>query len=287
MMMRMIYRFLLLLGILSIPIFCPGQENAAGPTLRPSDEYIIGAKDIINIGVYGEQELSGDYTVHEDGTIQFPLIKTVKIAGLSAAQAAEKIEKLLDKDYFNNVQLTLTVKEFRSFDVNVLGEVKNPGKKYFHGAMSLLDVLSDAGGLTIQAGDTITLQRQIREGSVEKTTTFQVNLDELIAGTSTFGQFKILPGDTITVNAKSFFYIQGEVAHPGQFEISRDLTILKAIALAGGLARYANEKDVEVHRVLKGQKQVIKVNLRQVKNGKAEDIFLLPSDTIIVNKRTF
>ena len=285
--MRIPYRLLILIGILSVPAFSPGQENTPGSELKPSDEYMIGAKDIIGISVYGEQELSGEYTVREDGTIQFPLIKTVKIAGLSAAQAQDKIEKLLLKDYFNYIQLTLTVKEFRSFDVNVLWEIKNPGKMFFHSAMSLLDVLSEAGGLTNQAGDTITLQRQTKNSLVEKTTVYQVNVDELISGTSPFSQLKILSGDTITVNPKSFFYIQGEVSHPGQYEIVKDLTILKAVALAGGLARYAKENDVEVHRVLKGEKQIIKVNLHNVKKRKAEDIFLLPSDTIIVNKRTF
>ena len=265
----------------------PAQGGKGTLTIGPAEEYLIGPKDIVGIAVYGEPELSGDYTVDEEGIIRFPLLKSVKIGGFSAQAAADRIEKLLEKDFFVDAQVTLVLKEFRSYPVNLLGEVKNPGKKYLKGQITLLDLLSDAGGLTNEAGDYITLQRQSKDGLIDKTDVYQIKVDELTAGTSPYSQFKILPGDTLTVNPKAYFYIQGAVERPGKYEIVKDLTVLKAIALAGGFAKFANEKNVELHREATGAKQIIKVNIHAVKKQKAEDIYLLPSDTIIVNKRIF
>lgn len=277
----------LVVMVLCLSGFLPAQGAEGVLTIGSAEEYLIGPKDIVFIAVYGEPELSGDYTVDEDGIIRFPLLKSVKIGELSAQAAADRIEKLLEKDFFVDAQVTLLIKEFRSYAVNLLGEVNSPGKKYLKGQMTLLDLLSETGGLTNEAGDYITLQRQSKDGPIDKTDVYQIKVNELTAGISPYAQFKILPGDTLTVNPKAYFYIQGAVERPGKYEIVKDLTILKAIALAGGFAKFANEKDVELHREATGEKQIIKVNMAAVRKQKAEDIFLLPSDTIIVNKRIF
>jgi polysaccharide export outer membrane protein len=285
-MQRTLISGLLLWGVLLMQGPLIAQTGSETPSIGPSEEYLIGPKDIVTVSVYGEPTLSGDYEVSESGIIRFPLLKEVRIGGMGRQAAAEKIEKLLEKDYFVDVQLSLGIKEFRSYSVNVMGEIKSPGKKYLKSQMTLLDVLSDAGGLTAEAGEYITLQRMERDGPIEKTAVYQIKVDELATG-SPYAQFRILPGDIVTINPKMYFYIQGEVAKPGKYEIGKDLTILKAIALAGGLAKFANEKDVELHRESSGDKQIIKLNIKDIRKQKAEDIFLLPSDTIIVNKRIF
>jgi len=278
----------LLLGLLSLaittalPAGSPGEGEAV--SIGPGDGYVLGPRDIVTITVYGEPQLSGDYEIGDTGSIRFPLINSFAAAGLSPQAAAEKLERLLEKDYFVDAQLTLTVKEFRSYAVNVIGEVKQPGRKFLNGPLTILEVITEAGGLTPEAGDIITLQRP---ESMGKTGVYTIKVDDLIAGTSTRMQMRVLPGDTLTITPKSYFYIQGEVAKPGKYEIAPDTTLLKAIALAGGFGKFANEKNIELHREAGREKEILKINYQAIKSQKAEDILLLPSDTLIINKRIF
>lgn len=278
----------LLMGLLSLaisttlPAGSPGEGEAL--SIGPGNGYVLGPRDIVTITVYGEPQLSGDYEVGENGSLRFPLIDSIAVGGLSPQAAAEKLERMLEKDYFVDAQLTLTVKEFRSYAVNILGEVKQPGRKFLKGPLTLLEVITEAGGLTPEAGDIITLQRP---ESMGKTGVYTIKVEDLIAGTSSRMQMRVLPGDTLTITPKNYFYIQGEVAKPGKYEITPDTTLLKAIALAGGFGKFANVKDIELHRETGREKEILKINYRDIKNQKADDISLLPSDTIIINKRIF
>jgi len=277
-----------MLGLLSLaitaalPAGSPGEGEAL--SIGPGDGYVLGPRDVVSITVYGEPQLSGDYDIGETGSIRFPLIDAIVIGGLSPQAAAEKIERMLEKDYFVDAQLSLTVKEFRSYAVSVIGEVKQPGRKFLKGPLTVLEVITEAGGLTQEAGDIITLQRPETLG---KTGVYTIKVEDLIAGTSSRMQMRVLPGDTLTITPKSYFYIQGEVAKPGKYEITPDTTLLKAIALAGGFGKFANVKDIELHREAGRDKEILKINYRDIKSQKAEDVTLLPSDTIIINKRIF
>ncbi len=252
--------------------------------IKEANVYYLGPKDIINIVVFGEPQLSGDYEVNNEGKIRFPLLGDVAVSKLTPQEAAEKIEKLLEKDYFVDAQVSLTVKEYKSFWVNVIGEVKNPGKKFLKSQATILDVIADCSGFSSEAGDSITLKRPISD---KESNILQLTLKDLTEPESPHFNYKVMPGDTIIVHQKPYFYIQGEVQKPGKYELTKDLTLLQAIALAGGPAKFANEKDVEIYRVEGDQTFVIKKNLKDIKKKEEEDISIKPMDTIIVNKRTF
>lgn len=277
------FLFVILASLLG---FC--QEN-----LLPKEEtlyfkdanlYLLGPKDIINVVVFGEPQLSGDYEINDEGKIRFPLLGDVIVSNLTAQQAAEKIEKLLEKDYFVDAQVTVTVKEYKSYWVNVIGEVKNPGRKYLKSRATILDAISECGGFSQDAGDLITLKRPVDENSnyVRKLT-----LKDLTSPDSPYFNLKVESGDTIIVHAKPYFYIQGEVSKPGKYELVKDLTLLQAIALAGGTGKFANEKNVEIYRTEGNEVKIIRKNLKEIKKKEEEDIIIQPMDTIIVNKRTF
>lgn len=282
MLLRLVLGLLSLAITAALPAGSPGEGEAL--SIGPGNGYVLGPRDIITVTVYGEPQLSGDYEIGEDGSVRFPLINAVVVGGLAPQAAAEKLERLLEKDYFVDAQLSLTVKEFRSYAVNVIGEVKQPGRKFLKGPLTVLEVITEAGGLTTEAGDVITLQRP---ESMGKTGVYTIKVEDLIAGTSTRMQMRVLPGDSLTINPKSYFYIQGEVAKPGKYEIAPDTTLLKAIALAGGFGKFANEKDIELHRETGRDKEILKINYRAIKSQKEEDILLLPSDTLIINRRIF
>lgn len=252
--------------------------------LRDANLYLLGPKDVVTIIVFGEPQLSGDYEINDEGKVRFPLLGDVSISNLTTQQAAEKIEKLLEKDYFVDAQVTLNVKEYRSLWVNVIGEVKNTGRKYLRSQATVLDVISECGGLSSEAGDSITLKRPVGKDS---NLVVQLNLKDLTDPNSPNFNYKVQSGDTIIVHPKPYFYIQGEVAKPGKYELSKDLTLLQAIALAGGVGKFANEKNIEIYRTEGSETKIIRKNLKDIKKNEEEDITIYPMDTIIVNKRTF
>lgn len=252
--------------------------------LKEANLYLLGPKDIVNISVFGEPQLSGDYEINDEGKIKFPLLGEVAISRLTAQQAADKIEKLLEKDYFVDAQVTVIVKEYKSLWVNVIGEVKNTGRKYLKSQATVLDVISECGGLSPEAGDSITLKRPVGKDS---NLVVQLNLKDLTDPNSPNFNYKVEPGDTIIVHPKPYFYIQGEVAKPGKYELAKDLTLLQAIALAGGVGKFANEKNIEIYRTEGSETKIIRKNLKEIKKNAEEDIVIYPMDTIIVNKRTF
>mgnify|MGYP005848004185 CR=1 FL=1 len=251
---------------------------------KEANVYYLGPKDIVSINVYGEPQLSGDYELNEEGKIKFPLLGYVKIAGLTIQQAGEKIENLLEKEYFVDAQVSLIVKEYKSFWINVIGEVKNTGKKYLKSKATILDVISECGGLSQEAGDQITLKRPMGKDS---SLVVQLNLKDLTNPDSPNFNYKVETGDTIIVHPKPYFYIQGEVEKPGKYELVKDLTLLQAIALAGGTGKFANEKNIEIYRTEGSETKIIRKNLKEIKKNEEEDIAIFPMDTIIVNKRTF
>lgn len=251
---------------------------------KEANVYNLGPKDIVSINVYGEPQLSGDYELNEEGKIKFPLLGYINIAGLTIQQAAEKIENLLEKEYFVDAQVSLIVKEYKSFWINVIGEVKNTGKKYLKSKATILDVISECGGLSQEAGDQITLKRPVGKDS---SLVVQLNLKDLTDPNSPNFNYNVETGDTIIIHPKPYFYIQGEVEKPGKYELVKDLTLLQAIALAGGTGKFANEKNIEIYRTEGSETKIIKKNLKEIKKNEEEDIAILPMDTIIVNKRTF
>lgn len=266
-------------------LFCQDKFSSKGDYfLKEASFYALGVGDIISITVFGEPELSGDYELNEKGEIKFPLLNEVLLLGLTIQEASKKIEDLLKVSYFQNPQVSITVKEYKSYWVNVIGEVKITGKKYLKQRSTVLDVISECGGMTQEAGDRITVQRKKND---KESNIIQLTLKDLTEPKSDYYNFKVESGDTIIVHQKPYFYIQGEVVHPGKYELVDNLTLLQAIALAGGTGKFANEKNIEIYRTEGNETKIIKKNLKEIKKNEEEDLIIFPQDTIIVNKRTF
>lgn len=277
--------FLIISGFTSL-IFSQGVKKEDS-YIREANLYLLGPKDVINVIIYGEPQLSGDYELNEEGKIKFPILGNVELKGLTIQQAAEKIEKLLEKDYFVDAQVSVYVKEYKSFWVNVIGEVKSTGRKYLKSKATVLDVISECGGLTQEAGEDITIQRPLVEEGNGVTKIYKFTIKDLTDPNSNFFNFQVRTGDTIVVHSKPYFYIQGEVQKPGKYELVKDLTLLQAIAIAGGVGKFANEKNIEIYRTEGSETKVIRKNLKEIRKNEEEDILIMPMDTIIVNKRTF
>ncbi len=114
---------------------------------------------MLGIKVFGEDNLSNNYTVDSDGSITFPLLGRIQVAGKTTREIEEHITKLLDADFLRKPQVSVEIATYRSRSIFVLGEVRNPGRYTINGPQTLLEVIAHAGSTTATASDTIIVQR--------------------------------------------------------------------------------------------------------------------------------
>lgn len=226
--------------------------SAAG--LSYSADYLIGPGDVIEISVYDNDDLKTRVRVGDDGSIIMPLLGQVKVDEMTIPQVSGKITALLADGYLINPQVNVFVTEFRSQKVVVLGRVKQPGLIELSGSISLLELISKAGGLEIDAGDTATIKRQ-ENG---KDTIIAIDLLSLIEGGDLSQNLPVRDGDTVVISKAGMCYVTGEVEQPGSYPCGEGATVLKLIALANGFTGKASKSSVRIVRVVNDKKTVLK-----------------------------
>ncbi len=215
-------------------------------------EYILGEGDLLRITVYDHPDMTTEARIGGDGTITMPLIGVVKVDSLTITDAEKYISHLLADGFIIKPHVAIFVSEYRSRRVTVLGEVGRPGIVILRGDKTLLEVISDAGGLTPNAGDFIHIQRKkIRQDGSKKEQeeiTVQVDTKKLMEEGSSSINIFVQDGDSIFIPRAAFVFIYGEIKNPGAFKISKSLTVLKAITLAGGFTPKASERRTKILR---------------------------------------
>ncbi len=248
-------------------------------------EYVIGAADVLYISVLDHKELDSVVTVSPDGKITFPLIGDIRASGLTAAELAGKITKELEKTV-KNPSVTVALREINSYRIYFLGKLNKPGVHYNKSEITLLQALSLAGGTT--EGADLSLAYVVR--GEEK---LSLDFIKLLRGGDIGQNILLMPEDTIVIpdNPKNVVYVMGEVKQPGVYYLSkeRELSVLKAIALAGGFTNYAAPSRVTVIREGSEKKFTIRVDVNDlIKSPEtSKDIILHPGDTIIVPQSFF
>ena len=260
---------------------------AAAPSAAP--DYQVGPGDVLEVVVFGNDDLSRSPTVQTSGTISLPLLGDVPVSGLTLAEVQRKLTTLLARDYLVNPQVEVKVKEYQSQFVTVLGEVNSPGRKPLRGRTRLVDALVEAGGFTPRASGEIVVTRS--EGAFEGgSNTLRLRLQ----GGSPTPQDRVnleIPlrhSDVVTASPKYYVTVEGEVVRPGRYVLENDLTVSGAISTAGGLTRFGSS-DVKLRRVdpQTGATRILEVSLKAVRSGKQPDLALLPNDVISVSRRFF
>jgi polysaccharide export outer membrane protein len=167
----------------------------AAPGLNLPPEYTIGADDVLSIVFWRDKELTADVTVRPDGKVSLPLLNDVQASGLTPAQLKDRIVEE-SKKYVEDPNVTVVVKEIRSRKVYITGEVRKPGPYALTGAMTVLQMISIAGGLADYARpDKISIVR-VENG---KPASFKFNYKEVIDGKKLHQNIELKPGDTIIV----------------------------------------------------------------------------------------
>ncbi|MCW5210399.1 SLBB domain-containing protein, partial [Desulfobulbus sp. N3] len=170
--------------------------------------------------------------------------------------------------------MTIFIEQFKSKKVVVLGPVHNPGLVELNGPITLLELLSQVGGLKDNAGQIATIKRQ-ENGAQKK---IAIDLDRLIKNGDIQQNIQIQGGDTVSIAEGAVCFVTGEVNQPGEYPCSRNATILKVISLAGSFTEKALESGIKINRTVNGVKRVVQ-NVDQ-------DTIVQPDDVIIVPERT-
>lgn len=262
--------------------------DAAEASAAGGGDYEVGPGDVLAIDVFGNEDLSRVPTVQTNGSIAFPLLGEVQVAGLTVGEVQRKIRNLLAKDYLVDPQVEVKVKEYQSQFVSVVGEVNSPGRKPIRGRMRLVDALLEAGGFRATSSGEVLITRT--DGAFDDG---KKSIGVRISGSATLQdqinlELALRNGDIITALPKSFVTVDGEVNRPGRYAIEADLTVTGAVSLAGGLTRFGSS-DVKVRRTdpVDGKVSIIEVDIKDVRNGKKPDVPLLPNDVVSIARRVF
>jgi len=242
--------------------------------------YPIGTGDKLLIEVYGVEDINKEVVVDPQGYITLPLIERVSVKEM----ALNDIQKLLEErysEYIQDPQINIELKEYGSRSVNVLGEVASPRRIALKKALRLLDAISEAGGFTFKSGD-IEVQRRDSTGALQK---IRISKDSLLSAGEGKENIFVFDQDTINVLPVASVYVSGQVKSPQSIQYTNDLTLLRAIAKAGGFTEWANKDKIIILRDSNGETKSIKVDASKIEKGKEKDVTLLPNDHIIVYER--
>lgn len=264
--------------------------SAANPqgTQGKDPAYRVGPRDLLDIRVYEAEKLNGERRVSEAGVINLPLLGDVPVAGKTTGEIAQILKRLLEDKYVQKASVDVQVLEFRSRPISVIGAVKQPGNLGFSGRWTLLEALTAAGGLTENHGNVVHVLRRADNGLSDQVS---IDLDDLLLRADPRVNIPIFANDLINVpgTVEVNVYCLGEVARPGAltFKSNERITLLTAIAHAGGLTDRASRRGIRIKRTGAGGPQEISADYNRIVAGKEPDVELRQGDVIVVQEAFF
>ncbi|MCY4598747.1 MAG: SLBB domain-containing protein [Acidobacteria bacterium] len=258
-----------------------GQDD----TDRADAAYTIGPRDVLSIRVFNQADLSGPYTVEADGAVSFPLIGRIAASELTVRAFEQALRDRLAAGYFRNPRVSVSIAEYRSQRVFIVGEARQPGVFPLTGVMGVIELLALAGGTTpLASGEVVVVRAGTPAGGPvlpddpADAAALRVDLEAIERGD--FSQDVTLRhGDTIFVPRADVVYVFGEVRQPGRYPVRRGTTVLQVLSLAGGGTEFAALNRVRIVRTLDdGEKVELRAALSDV---------VQPDDIVRVPERFF
>lgn len=254
------------------------------PSVEP--EYVVGAQDKLSIAVFDEPTLTRMVTVDSDGTFDFPHIGRVKAAGLPVRAIEAEVRKRLGppNGILVNPQVTIDVETYRSQAVYVTGYVRAPQSVSLRGNMTIMDALAAAGSPTGEAAQYIELYRRTNgqapavnaDGKPLGSPAERISLADLRSGRAS--RVILRDGDTIHVPKAETFSVTGYVRTPGAYVVDADVTVQKALAMAGGVTERGAANRVTITRLVNGRLTKFRPRMTDL---------VQPGDTLDVPQRFF
>lgn len=274
-------------GLFAAALLALASQLAAQlpPGSNSATAYRIGPRDMVEIKVFEVPELNVTLRVGDDGTIVLPLVGIVAVAGLTEQQLADRLRAMLEAKYVQRASVAVQVREFRARPISVIGAVRQPGNLAFSGRWTLLDAISAAGGLADNHGGQIFVLRRAENGLADQVV---ISVEELMVRADPDVNIPIYADDLINVPpaVEVNVYCLGEVRQPGavSFRSTERITVLTAIARAGGLSDRASSTIIVRRRSERGDEQELRLDYKKLLAGKTEDIPLRAGDIVIVKE---
>ena len=225
------------------PVQPIAPASAAQPDYRLE---ALGMGDMIRVSVFRNPDLTTEARVSERGTIMFPLIGEISVTGLTPTQVSKQIaDKLRAGRFVVDPEVTVSIAQVNSRQVAVLGNVQKPGRYPLDATTAkVTDLIALAGGIAPTGSDQITVMTT-RSGRTERR---EIDLAAMIRSGDLSQNLELQAGDTIYVGRAPMIYVTGEVTRAGAYRVEKDMTVMQAIALGGGITPRGTERGIRIHR---------------------------------------
>ena len=273
------------------------SSQGAGPATQAlgAEAYVLGPDDEIQVRVLDLDEIPDrPIRIDANGLIELPLVGRLVASGLTVGQLEAEITARL-RPVLKAPVVTVQVAEFRSHGVSVLGAVNTPGVIQVRGPKTIIEILSQAGGLRPEAGDTIKLTRPKASGPIplknsasDTTGQFyvaEISIQSLLNASDPSENILVKSGDVLSIPKADLVYVIGAVHRPGGFVISDhgELSVLEALSMAEGLERTAAAKRAKILRSSVGlQRSEVPVDVGKILSGGAADLTLRANDILFI-----
>jgi polysaccharide export outer membrane protein len=247
--------------------------------------YRLGAGDVLEISVFRVEDLNKEVRVNGNGQLFLPLIGIVDVEGMSVPEVESLIAEKLSRDYIQNAQVSVYVKEYRSQEITVLGAVGKPDVYSVTRYRGVVEMLSLAGGVTEKAADSIRVSTSGVDEETGKTIkkNYVLSINGLLSDREALAGLTLSGGDAIYVPEAGVVYVEGAVNEPGAYKMSGDVTVLQALTLAGGPLWESDQSRVKIVRNLDDKMNSVEINMNKVRNQDGEDLVLEDGDIVIVD----
>jgi polysaccharide biosynthesis/export protein len=216
------------------------------PPATANAQYRLAAGDVIRISVYQSADLTLETRLTESGTISYPLLGSVALAGLTVSEAEKRIaDGLRTGNFVKQPQVSIAVQQVRGNQVSVLGQVGKPGRYPLEtGNVQLTDMIATAGGVVPGGADQVVVVGT-RNGQPYRA---EIDLPSVFGAGRRANDLTLQNGDVIWVERAPMIYMYGEVQKPGSLRLERGMTVMQALAASGGLTQRGTERGLRVHR---------------------------------------
>lgn len=280
--------------------------QASRAALASFTDYEVGPEDLLDVQIFGQDNLNRQVRVNGQGEITLPLVGVVKVAGLSPQTIEKRLVEVYGSNYLRSPQVTVSVKEYRHQRVSVTGAVDKPGYYEMIGPRTLLEMLALAGGLqdkgtTAKAGDLVHVIRHqsapqvaqaVRAAPVQsfapRAEPLVIDLKRLLAVGGADLNIPIRHGDVIHVPFAGNAYVLGGVKRPGCVAVRDNLSLSQAVAMAGGVDPVLATNRVDIMRLDDHGKPILVTSrLDKVLGRQEPDVPLKDNDVVVVNVSSF
>ena len=228
------------------PVAPPRSAELPPPAAHDTSLDAIGPGDLVRITVFRNPDLTTETRVTERGTVLFPLVGEVHVAGMTPYQAGHTIaKKLRDGRFVVNPEVSVALSQVNSRQVAVLGAVNKPGRYPIDSQNSrLTDFIAAAGGIAAPGADSVTLVSS-HDGQISKR---DIDLNAIFRDGDLTQNVRLQPGDTLYVEKAPMVYIYGEVQKAGAYRLEPHMTVMQALALGGGLTVRGTQRGIKIAR---------------------------------------